>query len=189
MKPRLVGLTAWLLVAVLAGAALAQPESPAYSRSLYPHWIDADRDCRDTRVEVLLRDGEPGTIRFTDPRECRVELGLWRDPYTGNFVTIPRALDVDHMVPLKHAHQAGAWAWSREQRREYANYVGYRWALLAVSASANRSKGDKSPDRWRPENPAFWCQYAQAWATVKFVFGLSSTDAERTAVKEMLQTC
>ncbi|MBI4306767.1 MAG: hypothetical protein HY678_10655 [Chloroflexi bacterium] len=134
-------------------------------------------------------DAGHGSVRFKDARECEVELARWRDPYTGTFVTIPGALDVDHLVPLKHAHEAGAWRWPAERRRAYANDLSYRWHLVAVSASANRAKGDKGSDRWRPENREFWCQYAQAWAAVKFVYGLRSTAKERAAVREMLETC
>ena len=90
---------------------------------------------------------------------------------------------------LENAHESGAWAWTPEQRREYANYLGYRYHLLAVSGSSNRSKGDKGPDQWRPDNEVFWCEYAQAWASVKFVWGFSATEAERQAVKEMLERC
>ena len=48
------------------------------------------------------------------------------------------------------------------------DYLGYRYHVLAVSASANRAKGDSGPDQSRPENQAFWCEHAQAWASVKF---------------------
>lgn len=93
------------------------------------------------------------------------------------------------MIPLKHAHEAGGRRWSEEKRREYANDLRYRWHLVAVSASANRAKGDKGPDKWKPDKREFWCQYAQAWASVKFTWGLSSTAQEREAVREMLATC
>jgi len=58
-----------------------------------------------------------------------------------------------------------------------------------LSRAANRSKGDKGPDQWRPPRQEFWCQYAQAWAAVKHVWELQSTQAERQALREMLATC
>lgn len=52
-----------------------------------------------------------------------------------------------------------------------------------------RSKGDRSPDQWKPENRAFWCQYGQSWATVKTLYQLETTEPERAALREMLATC
>lgn len=101
-------------------------------------------------------------------------------------MTDPNQIQIDHMVPLKNAHASGAWAWSRERRREYANDLRYRWHLIAVLKSANESKGDKGPDKWRPENRQLWCQYAQAWAAVKTVYQLRTTAAERAALREIL---
>jgi hypothetical protein len=105
-------------------------------------------------------------------------------------MTVPSGIDVDHTVPLKHAHDAGAWRWSAERKPQYARMTSATAGnLLAVSASANRAKGDKGPDKWKPANRVLWCQYAEAWASVKFVYGLSSTAAEREAVREILATC
>ena len=66
--------------------------------------------------------------------------------------------------------------------RRFANDLRYRYALPAVSALANRSKGDKGHDRWRPMNREYSCHYAQAWATGKCVGGLRSTAPEREAL-------
>jgi hypothetical protein len=96
-------------------------------------------------------------VFFADAGECRVGGGVWRDPYTGQTFSDPREIDIDHMVPLKNAHQSGGWAWDPDRRRQYANNLTYRWHLVAVSRAANRSKGDRSPDQWKPEDPAFWC--------------------------------
>lgn len=35
----------------------------------------------------------------------------------------------------------------------------------------------------------FWCQYAQAWASVKGAWGLTMREPERGALREMLATC
>jgi hypothetical protein len=72
---------------------------------------------------------------------------VWRDPYTGRTFSNPSDLDIDHMVPLGHAHASGGHAWDASRRREYANDLRYRWHLLAVYRSANRAKGDRSPDQ------------------------------------------
>jgi len=171
-----------LAVLVVLVSASAAQDRPPYERSLYRHWIRVEGTCRDVRAVVLIRDAEPGTVFFTDPGECRVGGGVWRDPYTGQKFSDPREIDIDHMVPLKNAHESGGWAWDPDRRRQYANNLTYRWHLLAVSRSANRSKGDRSPDQWKPDNPDFWCQYGEAWAAVKTVYQLETTEPERAAV-------
>lgn len=69
-----------LIVGLTTGAA----SRPKYQRSLYPHWIDADGDCQDARVEVLIRDARPNTIRFENAQECKVVGVEWDDPTPDN---------------------------------------------------------------------------------------------------------
>jgi hypothetical protein len=94
------------------------PAFVPYSRQLYRHWIDEDRDCQDTRAEVLIRDAT-GTVAYTNDRQCHVVQGRWLDPYTGETYREAKQLQVDHFVPLKNAHDSGGWAWSAERRRQY----------------------------------------------------------------------
>lgn len=164
------------------------PKYVPYRRSLYRHWIDADGDCQDTRQEVLVRDAT-GEVYFRPPRRCVVVRGRWRDPYTGESFREPRQLDVDHVVPLKNAHESGAWAWSKEKRQEYANFLAYRQHLLAVKGSENRKKGDKGPDRYLPPDGAFHCEYVRIWSEIKRDWGLEMTESERQAVQQVLASC
>ena len=80
-------------------------------------------------------------LTYTDSNQCRVESGIWAGPYTGEQFDGPGNLDIDHMVPLGNAHQSGGWAWSDARKRRYANDLSYDGHLIAVGASANRSKG------------------------------------------------
>jgi hypothetical protein len=130
----------------------AAQERPPYDRILYRDWIRVEGTCRDVRAVVLIRDAEPGTVFFTDPGECRVGGGVWRDPYTGQTFSDPREIDIDHMVPLKNAHESGGWAGDPDRRRQSANNLTYRRHLLAVSGHANSAKGARSPDQWKPAN-------------------------------------
>jgi len=165
------------------------PAASAYDRSDWPHWIDADRDCQDTRTEVLLAEAEPDSVVFADPRRCAIARGRWRCPYTGRVVTDPRALDVDHLVPLAHAHAAGGHAWSRERRTAYANDLGDPDHLVVVVAGANRSKGQRSIVQWLPPDDANRCVYVAAWIAVKARWGLQVDAEERAAADAFAADC
>ena len=64
------------------------------------------------------------------------------------------------MVPLKNAHDSGGSAWSLARKEDYANYLGDPDYLIAVTKTANQSKGAKGPEEWRPSDEGYWFQYA-----------------------------
>ena len=161
---------------------------PAYDRHNWKHWIDADGDCQDSRQEVLVAESRTRPSFRTD-RKCRVTSGEWLAPYTGTVVTDPSKLDIDHVVPLGNAHVSGAANWSANQRGRYANYLDDPQHLIAVTAGANRSKGARGPEDWKPEDRSYWCQYAVDWITIKDGWGLTVTQREHDALVEMLNTC
>ena len=133
------------------------PSADAYNRKLYGGWIDQDGDCQNTRHEVLIAES---TVPVTlDAKGCRVVSGRWQDPYTGRVFTDPRPLDIDHFIPLAEVHRSGGHAWTPAQRRQYANDLSHPDTLIAVSASANRSKRDRDPAHWLPPNGAYRCGY------------------------------
>ena len=161
---------------------------PAYDRDDWPHWMDEDGDCQDARQETLIAESA-APVRFKTDKRCRVVSGSWKDPYTGITVGDPGELDVDHVVPLANAHRSGAWDWSRDRKKAYANDLSHQEHLLAVTASANRSKGRKGPEEWRPDNESHWCDYADNWAGIKMRWNLSVTPEELEALREMASTC
>ena len=158
-----------------------------YVRDEWPHWIDDDGDCQDARQEVLIAESQ--TSVTLDESGCRVVSGRWVDPLSGEIITDPSRLDVDHTVPLANAFRSGAWGWDRDTRTRYANYLSDPWHLVALSASVNRSKGDRGPDQWRPPQPSAWCNYARTWKMVKARWLLAITDAEERALDEMEASC
>ena len=161
---------------------------PEYDRREWSHWTDEDRDCQNARQEVLIAESTVA-VTFQSPDQCRVSSGRWQGPYTGELVTDPGDLDIDHMVPLANAHRSGAWAWGRERKREFANSMGYENHLIAAISSANRAKGAKGPESWRPPLESYWCVYAIDWVTIKNNWELTVTEAEYAALREMLATC
>ena len=101
---------------------------------------EGDGDSQDDRQEVLIEESI-GLIIFTDTDQCRVALGQWVAPFTGAIVTDPGKLDIDHLVPLANAYRSGDHAWDADRKRAYANELSNPAHLVAVTASANRSKG------------------------------------------------
>ena len=99
----------------------------------------------DARQEVLISESLV-EVTFESERKCRVETGRWYGAFTGAYVEAPGDLDIDHLVPLKNAHDSGGWAWSAARKQEYANYLGDPDHLIAVTKGANRSKGAKGPE-------------------------------------------
>lgn len=158
---------------------------PDYNRSDYlTNWLDRDSDCVDTRDEVLMIESAVPPTLSSDG--CDVLAGLWNDPYTGLSFTNPGDLDVDHLVPLKEAHDSGAYLWSTDRKREFANDLATAHALIAVDLSANRSKGSRDPAAWLPTNTAYHCEYIRNWVDVKDKYGLTYDEAEQAAIESIL---
>ena len=166
----------------LLESLVVAPEFDArpYERSSFRHWVDADRDCQDTRAEVLV-----GEDLSDSSSGCRVTSGRWVSWLDGRTLTSARSLDVDHLVSLKEAWRSGAADWDASRREAFANDLGYEWSLAAVSASANRSKSDRDPSRWLPE-PSMRCEYASRWVSVKYRWGLTVDPRERSALRGVL---
>lgn len=178
----------WIYKSYVRRFERSHPDYVPYARRQYRHWIDEDHDCQDARQEALIRDSKSGVL-YEDARECRVSSGQWSDPYTGRTFDNPKLLDIDHFVPLKNAHESGAWAWSTEKKQRYANYLANDYHLLAVSASENRKKADKGPDIYMPPNQAYRCNYVNTWVRVKEEWELEMTEAESRAVESVLAGC
>ena len=164
------------------------PHIPSYQRSQWLHWVDDDGDCQDTRQEVLIEESLV-EVTYESERQCRVETGLWVDIYTGDRFTDPSDLDVDHFIPLAEAHESGGWAWDEITKRRFANDLEASGHLIAVSASANRSKGASDPADWLPPDESAWCFYVRNWSEIKKSWGLDFDDHENRVINEVLVNC
>ena len=171
-----------LISFIYTDAASAMPK---YDRHDWPHWKDKDSDCRNSRNETLIRDSKQ-PVHFKDQRrECKVRSGLWVDPYSKKVIRDSKKIDIDHIIPLKHAHESGAFQWNKEEKKEFANDPDN---LLAVGASPNRIKGAKGLLKWKP-HISYWCEYAKKWERLKEKYDLFMTQEEELTVQVMLETC
>jgi len=155
-----------------------------YNRALFKHWIDADKNGCDTRAEVLLEEAS------TAPKigvKCKLTGGKWFSSYDGKTITNASLLDVDHMVPLAEAWRSGAWKWSNAQRQSYANDLEDGRALIAVTLSTNRSKGDKDPALWMPQKDQ--CKYVENWISIKLKYSLTADAKEAAKLNSLINKC
>ena len=155
-----------------------------YSRDLFAVWSDLDGDGCDTRAEVLI--AESLTPAQVDLYGCGVVAGDWLSSYDGATITSPGELDVDHVVALKEAWDSGAWQWTAERRIAYGNDLIDPRTLVAVSASSNRTKGDKDPSNWLPSEPGTVCSYLSDWISIKARWQLAMDESEWGRVKNQL---
>lgn len=160
----------------------ALSSSTKYNRKNWPHWIDEDKDCQNTRAEILLRDNI-GTIKFKRNKPCNVTWGEWVCPYTGQVLYRASGVDIDHVVPLKHAHNTGGANWTRERKRAFANDPDN---LLVVDDATNQAKGYKGPTKWKPPRKEYWKKYAKKWLHIKKKYGLSISTMEMSQLQKMM---
>lgn len=167
------------VLSLLAGLAVNAEKPDGYDRDFFADWID--RGSCDVREVVLARqDREDG--------RCGADAGAWVSPYDGEMESDPSELDVDHLVPLSEAWASGAFSWSAARRAAFSNDLR-PYALIAVTASSNRSKSDGDPVEWMPENNGFSCQYLARWVAVKYRWGLSVDVLERKFLKFEIARC
>ena len=120
-------------------------------------WIRIAR----TRHEVLV---EESTVQFKTNKKCRVVAGKWRDLFTEKKFNDPGKLDIDQLS--FRSPQSGAYGWDQAKRKAFANELKDSEHLIAVAASANRSKGAKDPVEWLPPNKASG-RHAQVWKKIE----------------------
>ena len=84
--------------------------------------------------------------------------------------------------------QSPAWSWTTAKRESFANDLSHP-QLLPVTDNVYQSKGDKSPDQWKPPLASYYCTYARMWVASKYYWGLTITSAEKSALTSMLNTC
>lgn len=175
-------------VGLIALTIAPQTHQASYDRLAEFGGFSDQHGCEDTRAVLLIRESA-APVSFTASSDCTVKAGRWTDPWSGVTTTVAHDLDIDHTVPLDNAWASGAWSWTHAQRIAYANDLTDTDQLVPILLSENRSKGDRGPDGWKPQNRGSWCRYALDWDHIKAKWHLTATTTEWTALEEMAATC
>lgn len=152
-------------------------------------WLDVDHNGCDTRNDILKRDLEGETF---EANNCVVLTGTLNEPYTATVIDFKKGegtsskVQIDHVVALSDAWQKGAQQLTLDQRKNLANDP---YNLLAVDGPANAQKSDSDAASWLPANKDFRCEYVARQIGVKSKYSLWVTDAEKTAMKNVLNGC
>ena len=171
---------------LIAQLVVAGEQGDGYDRDLFRHWIDGDGDGCNTRREVLIAEAK---IKPTVTGDCDLVGGEWYSVYDQVTTTDPSSFDIDHFIPLKEAWDSGAYAWSSDKRKDFANDLGFGKSLIAVTASSNRSKSDRDPSDWMPPNTKYHCSYILSWVEVKIRWGLAVDKVELGTLNQYGKSC
>lgn len=180
---------------ILENLTVSENDNPQYNRADWFHWENLT-ECWTVREQVLY--SQALTVTLLDANNnitenvneaCSIKNGTWVDLYTGETLTNPNEIDIDHMIPLQVASHSGGNNWDIQKKREYANYLEYSDHLIAISADTNKDKGNKTPSDWKPKNTDYHCTYATNWVTISYIWELTITEADKKALQNMLKTC
>jgi Lamin Tail Domain/Protein of unknown function (DUF1524) len=156
-----------------------------YVRAKFVLWTIHPDGC-NTRYQVLIRDA---IVKPHVGPGCYLTHGEWRSPYDDHTFTNPTKLQIDHVVPLAVAWGAGAWEWDPTSREAFANDLGTRYDLIAVSGQTNESKGDQGPDRWLPPHHTFDCRYMADYTAVLWRWQLTVDSTQKAFLTAHLRRC
>ena len=170
------------LLTALDCVPVAEEHIGGYKRSLFKHWIDANKNGKDTRAEVLIAESLV-SVRFSATGKT-VSTGKWLSLYDGETWTRASDVDVDHVVALGEAWRSGAWKWSSARRQAYANDLGVAWTLRAVTDEVNQAKSDDDPTYWLPPLESATCIYLTDWVAVKIRWKLTVDAEERQSIRD-----
>ena len=159
--------------------------SSVYDRKSWKHWTDDDRDCQDTRQEVLIKASSI-PVKFKTSKKCKVKSGKFYDPFSNKKWTDPSDLDADHIVPLAWAHRHGAANWSKKEKKVFANDFSN---LIAVEDNLNQSKSAQGPDQWLPPNHSYRCEYIARFDGIVKKYNLVYISSEKRTITKMLNKC
>jgi endonuclease I len=124
-------------------------------------------------------------VRFTNPRNCEVRTGEWFDEYTGETFTVAAQIDLDHVIPLRYAHNQGGDAWPAEKKIAFANDPAN---LVLTERGELRKKGDRGPSRYLPREE-YRCDYARQWLAIAEKYDLRLASQDNNRITLLLRDC
>jgi len=175
-----------LEIAVVELAGVDDGLGEGYDRATWKHWNSGTAGISycDTRDEVLI--SESVVTATWSSTSCSIT-GQWYSYYDGVTTTDPSTFDIDHMVALAETHDSGGHAWTAATKEAYANDQGDPRALVAVTASSNRGKGDQDSGEWLPLLER--CRYIGEWVAVKHRWDLTVDQVEKDALTVQASNC
>lgn len=108
----------------------------------------------------------------------------WLCQYSGKSYRVDDSLDIDHIVPLKYAHQHGMDSALPARKKAFGKDT---LNLVQVSAHINRSKGDKGPVDFFPVKNR--CFYASRWDSVTKLYGIYVEPADSVVLANVRRHC
>ena len=149
-----------------------------------------DPGCAGDRYD--REEWAPSSKAWSDARRAAIADGGLVGQWTGKSITSASEADIDHHVPVAHAHGAGGCHWSEAKRNAYYTDLSN---LNVTTPAMNRSKGADAPGHWKRQDEFIdtageRCRYATQWIAVKEEHGLAYvTRAEVEELGEMLEDC
>lgn len=157
---------------------LTIPDANAYKRSDYKIWSDFNKNCFNTRHDILIERA----ISVTLIKDCKILDGKWIDSYDGKELTNLQLIDIDHVIPLYYADKHGL---ANDLKPVFGNDIDN---LLITSAKHNRTKGSKGIYQWHPEHP-YLCKYAKIWQDIGYKYNLTFDKDDDVFIFKTLLEC
>ncbi|HLW57617.1 MAG TPA: DUF1524 domain-containing protein [Bacteriovoracaceae bacterium] len=164
----------YLLLALFLSFSSCSSTEVYKRKEWHSRWIDEDKDCQNTRAEVLIeRSLVP--VTFTNKKKCTVKSGKWNDYYFPTVLTQAKDIDIDHLVPLYEAHKSGGAQWPKDKKVKFANDPEN---LVITHKVTNRKKGANTLKTWLPLHYEYACRYYHQWMYIKKKYDLKISSDE-----------
>ena len=112
------------------------------------------------------------------------ELGGIHAVYEDLCYSTYRDVHIEHLVAIKEAHDSGLCKADPQTKIDFANDLDN---IVMASPSVNIGKSAKDASEWLPDHQQCW--FAAQVIHVKTKYGLTIDEAERDALKEVLDNC
>lgn len=159
-----------------------EPGGPAFQEAAFGEPVIGADGCT-TQQRFVLKSGAPWSMATP----CMALSGEWPLLWEiGLFSEDPSVLDVAYTVPLEEAWYAGAWAWTPEERKAFANDTFTDLSMQVMTIEGKKGRGSSDPAHWWPPTAGYRCGYAAEWVAVKARWNLTVDPAEYDAIMTLL---